>query len=50
MAHTAEATEDGWHVDGLDAVGTGTSGTLVLLADPFSFPVSQLLSDLADVA
>lgn len=47
---TAEATTDGWQLDGLPALDHGAAGSLVLLADPFSFPVSALLADLAEAA
>lgn len=41
-----EAT-DGWTVDGLDAPAATGARTLLLLPDPFSFPVGPFLSEIA---
>ncbi len=46
---TAAPHPDGPEVRGLDGLA-GSSGTLLLLADPFSFPVDTVLSDLAGIA
>jgi small ligand-binding sensory domain FIST len=43
---TGRQTPDGWEIDGLDDDAGRGARTLVLLADPFSFPVDALLSDL----
>ena len=45
---SADTTEDGWSFAGLDdaLAGEGHPGALVLLADPFSMPVGDLLDAL----
>jgi small ligand-binding sensory domain FIST len=43
---TAEPTEDGWQVTGLPAELLDTAGSLVLIADPFTMPVSDVLQSL----
>jgi small ligand-binding sensory domain FIST len=43
---TATREADGWAVDGFDHDGVGTARTLLLLADPFTFPVDALLTEL----
>lgn len=45
---TAEMTPDGWHIDGIDDGAMAVHRTIVLLADPFTFPVDELLERLAD--
>ncbi len=42
---TAEPTESGWHVEGMPT-DTGDWRTLVLLADPYTFPSDALLDGL----
>ncbi len=42
---TADSTDDGWVVDGLEAAGD--CGALVLVADPFTFPAGAFLASLA---
>jgi len=42
----ASRTPDGWQLDGTAAVDV-EGATLVLLADPFSFPVDSFIADLA---
>jgi small ligand-binding sensory domain FIST len=44
---TAESSEDGWVIAGLETMAGISPGTLVLVADPFTFPVSGLLGSLA---
>jgi len=43
---TAEQTLDGWVVAGLDDGAAQRAGTLILLPDPFSFPVDAFLAEL----
>jgi small ligand-binding sensory domain FIST len=45
---SARATPDGVELDGVDPGALAAAGTLVLLADPASFPVEVLLSSLAE--
>jgi small ligand-binding sensory domain FIST len=40
---TARQTPDGWSLEGLD--NAGDDGTLVVVADPFTFPVAALLDE-----
>ena len=43
---TVEQSEDGWQLDGLPAEALDGAGSLVLVADPFTVPVSELLQRL----
>jgi small ligand-binding sensory domain FIST len=43
---TAEQTLDGWVVAGLDHAAASRAGTLLLVPDPFSFPVDAFLAEL----
>ena len=43
---TADQSEDGWHLDGLPGEALDRAGSLVLVADPFTFPVSEVLQHL----
>jgi small ligand-binding sensory domain FIST len=44
---TAEQTPDGWLLAGLGGVETHPGASLVVLADPFTFPVGAFLADTA---
>ena len=44
---TAEQTPDGWIIEGLDPDAAARAGTLVLLPDPFTFPVDAFLAELS---
>jgi len=46
----AERSAGGWTVTGLDEVETSAGSTLLVLADPFSFPVESLLASLGRTA
>jgi small ligand-binding sensory domain FIST len=43
---TAEQTADGWMIDGLADVAASSAASLLLLADPFTFPVGEALDEL----
>jgi len=43
---TADQTPDGWVVGGVDHAAARRAGTLLLLPDPFSFPVDAFLAEL----
>jgi small ligand-binding sensory domain FIST len=43
---TAEPSEAGWAFDGLPPDALATAGALVLVADPFTLPANDLLTDL----
>ena len=43
---TAEQTMDGWAVSGLDHAAASRARTMLLLPDPFSFPVDSFLAEL----
>jgi small ligand-binding sensory domain FIST len=44
---TAEQSDDGWVIAGLESLRDRPASTLVLIADPFTFPVGGLLATLA---
>ena len=46
MRLEARQTADGWAVEGLDDERGGAASTLLVLSDPFSFPVGPFLDDL----
>jgi small ligand-binding sensory domain FIST len=46
---TAEQTLDGWVIDGLPSEETAPASTLMLIPDPFTFPIDAFLSELRDV-
>jgi len=43
---TADQREDGWQLDGLSTEALDSAGSLVLVADPFTMPVSDVLQAL----
>src|SRR6516165_2030057 len=43
---TAQQTPDGWVIDGLDHDAANHAASLLLLPDPFTFPVGALLDEL----
>jgi small ligand-binding sensory domain FIST len=46
---TADQTLDGWVIDGLPPDDTARAATLLLIPDPFTFPIDAFLAELRDV-
>jgi small ligand-binding sensory domain FIST len=44
---TARRVDDGWALDGIDDATTARHRTLLLLADPYSYPADALIAELA---